>query len=168
MICLTFWISLMTAIKTDGKTDSSWGTVSLWVQRLEKSLKVLGFFQPGSPGLVLLLFLFLQMTVGLHCSLPLLLHDSLSGHGGLSCGTGSVAKQRVEKKLLWYFLDNGSREEESWLTCTQALRLLRHGDKSAELLPEIWLELSWVWQLKRVGPLLLHQKQHDLKTHHQH
>lgn len=49
-------------------------------------------------GLVLLLLL-LQMTIGLHCSLTLLFHDSLSGHGGLGHGGRCVSKKRVEEQV---------------------------------------------------------------------
>lgn len=77
----------------------------------DASLKVLEFFNTGSPGLVLLLLLFLKMTVGLHCPLSLFLHHSLSGHGGLACGGHGVAEERVEKQLLGFLLVDRSRGE---------------------------------------------------------
>lgn len=55
---------------------------------------------------MLLLPLFLQTAVGLHCSLPLLLHHSLSGHGRLVCGGHAVTQERVEEQRPRALLDD--------------------------------------------------------------
>lgn len=77
------------------------------------SWKVLEFFKislHSISGLVLLLLLFLKAAVGLHCTLPLLLHYPLSGHRGLVCGGHGVAKERVEEQFPGFLLEDRGRE----------------------------------------------------------
>lgn len=76
-------------------------------------MKLHEFLDVSGLGFMLLLPLFLQTAVGLHCSLPLLLHHSLSGHGRLVCGGHAVTQERVKEQRPRILLDDRQRSKDT-------------------------------------------------------